>query len=133
MFGTTCESLVHTLGHKGPRITKELFDIVTSHASGGEAVGTIFYRSKGKVRRDEDATEGPSNCSNQKKNEQQHRGSLVAAAKQKGGRAPAENAPDHFKKLLKGLCPNHTFPIKHLYKDYTLIKRFLSDGSDKGN
>ena len=29
-------------------------------------------------------------------------------------------------------CPNHAFPIKHLYKDGVLMKRFLSRGSNKG-
>ena len=33
LSGTTCESLVHKLGCKGPRTTKELLDIATSHAS----------------------------------------------------------------------------------------------------
>ena len=50
---TTCESLVHKLGRKGPWTTKELLDIATSHTLGEEAVGAIFDRSHGKVRRDE--------------------------------------------------------------------------------
>ena len=33
LSGTTYESLVHKLGRKGPRTTKELLDITTSHAS----------------------------------------------------------------------------------------------------
>ena len=61
LSGTTCESLVHKLGHKGLRTTKELLDIATSHASSEEAVGAIFNRLNGKVRRDEDAREGASN------------------------------------------------------------------------
>jgi hypothetical protein len=68
LSGTTCESLVHKLGHKGPRTTKELLDIATSHTSSEEVVEAIF---------DEDIDEGVSNRSN-KKNKQQHRGSLVA-------------------------------------------------------
>ena len=58
---TICESLVHKLGCKGPQTTKELLDITTNHASGEEAVGAIFDRLKGKVRWDEDASEGASN------------------------------------------------------------------------
>ena len=65
---TTCESLVHKLGRKGPRTTKELLDIVTSHALGKEAVGAIFDHPKGKAKRDEDAGEGTSNRLNKKKN-----------------------------------------------------------------
>ena len=56
----------------------------------------------------------------------------MAAANRKGGRKPAEGTPDHFEKLLEGPCPNHAFPIKHLYKDYGLMKQFLSEGSNKG-
>ena len=63
---TTCESLVYKVGRKGPRTTKELFDIATSHASGEEAVWVIFDRLKGKAKRDEDASEGASNRPNNK-------------------------------------------------------------------
>ena len=47
---TTCESLVHKLGCRGPRTTKELLDIATSHASGEEAVGAVFDSTDGKAR-----------------------------------------------------------------------------------
>ena len=69
---TTCESLVHKLGCKGPWTTKELLNIVTIHASGEEAVEVIFDRSKGKARWDENAGDGPSNRLKKKKNKQQH-------------------------------------------------------------
>ena len=39
LSGMTCESLVHKLGRKGPRTTKELLDITTSHASGQGKAG----------------------------------------------------------------------------------------------
>jgi len=55
----------------------------------------------------------------------------VATADRKEGRKPTEGTLDHFEKLLKGPCPNHAFPIKHLYKDRVLMKRFLSGGSNK--
>ena len=56
----------------------------------------------------------------------------MAAADRKGGRKPTEGTLNHFKKLLEGPCPNHAFPIKHLYKDYSLMRRFLSRGFNKG-
>jgi len=34
--------------------------------------------------------------------------------------------------MLEGPCPNHTFPVKHLLKDYSLMRRFLFEGSNKG-
>ena len=133
MSGTTCESLVHKLGCKGPRTTKELLDIATSHASSEEAVGAIFDRLKGKTKQDEDAGKGASNCPSKKKNKQWRKGSLVAATHRKGGQKPTEGTPDHFEKLLKGPCPNHAFPIKHLYKDCGIMKRFLSGSFNRGS
>jgi hypothetical protein len=47
---TTYESLVHKLGHKSPRTTKELLNIVMSHASSKEVVGAIFHLAKGKAK-----------------------------------------------------------------------------------
>ena len=43
-----------------------------------------------------------------------------------------EGTLNHFERLLEGPCPNHAFPIKDLYKDCDLMKRFLSRGSNKG-
>ena len=55
----------------------------------------------------------------------------MAAAERKAGRATAEGTPDHFDKLLEGPCPNHAFPIKHMYKDCSLMKHFFTVGSKK--
>jgi hypothetical protein len=121
------------LGHKRPRTTRELFDIATNHASGEEVVRAIFDCSYGKAKRDKDAGKGTSNHSKKKKkkNKQWYRDSLVVAAERKGKKASAEDAPDHFKKMLEGPCPNHAYPIKHTYKDCGLMKKFLSEGSKK--
>ena len=87
----------------------------------------IFGRLDAKARRDESTDEGPSNRPTKKKNKQRRKGSLVAATDRRGGQKPAEGTPNHFEKLLEGPCPNHAFPIKHLYKDCDLMKRFLFD------
>ena len=81
---------------------------------------------------DEDIGEGASNCPAKKKKKQWHKGSLVSAVDRKGGRKPMEGTPNHFEKLLEGLCPNHAFHVKHLLKDCSLMWRFLSGGSNKG-
>jgi hypothetical protein len=86
---TTCETLVHKLGCKRPRTTRELLDIATSHASGEEAVGVIFNRSHDKAKQDENAGEGASNRSKKKKNKQRLGDSLVATAEHKGKKASA--------------------------------------------
>jgi hypothetical protein len=97
---TTWESLVHKLGRKSPRTTKELLDIAMNHATNEEVVEMIFDRAKGKVKRDESAGEGDSNSPGNKTNKRNNGGSIVAAANQKGGRAAAGETPDHFKKML---------------------------------
>jgi len=133
LSGTTCESLVHKLGCKGPRNTKELLDIATSHASGEEAVGVSFNRLEGKARWDKGAGEGTSHCSAKRKNKKQwHEDSPVATTDRKGGRKPTEGTPNHFEKLLEGPCPNHAFPVKHPLKDCSLMRWFLFRDSNKG-
>ena len=92
----------------------------------------IFDCLKGKAKQDEDVGKGASNRLNKKKNKQRREGSLMATIDHKGGQKPMEGTPNHFEKLLKGPCPNHSFPVKHLYKDHGLMKRFLSRGSNKG-
>jgi len=56
----------------------------------------------------------------------------VAAADRKGGQKPSEGTPNHFEKLLEGPCLNHAFLVKHLLKDCSLMRQFLSRGSKKG-
>ena len=34
--------------------------------------------------------------------------------------------------MLEGLCPNHTFPVKHLLKDCGLMQKFLLRSANKG-
>jgi len=93
-------------------------------------VGAIFDRLKGKAKRDEDAGEGASNSPSKKKNKQRCKDSLVAAIDHKGGRKPTVGTPNHFEKLLEGPCPNLAFLVRHLYKDCSLMKQFLSGGSN---
>ena len=100
---------------------------------GEKAVGAIFDHLKGKVKRGKDAGEGASNHPIKKKNKQLREGSFVVATDRKGGHKPTEGTLDHFEKLLEGTCLKHAFPIKHLYKDCVLMKRFLSGGSNKGS
>jgi len=96
-------------------------------------VGAIFDHLDGKARRDKDADKGASNRSARKKNKKQWReGSLMATADRKGGRKPMEGTPNHFKKMLEGPCLNHAFPVKHPLKGCSLMLKFLSGSSTKG-
>jgi hypothetical protein len=36
---------------------------------------------------------------------------------------------DHFERLLKETCPNHTYLVKHKLQDCSLIKSFMTTGS----
>jgi hypothetical protein len=56
----------------------------------------------------------------------------VAATECKGKKASTEGTLDHFRKMLKGPCLNHAYPVKHAYKDCGLMKKFLSGGTKKG-
>jgi hypothetical protein len=49
---TNCQTLVHELRHDQPKITNELLDIATRHASGDEVAGAIFVQSSGKAAPD---------------------------------------------------------------------------------
>ena len=93
----------------------------------------IFDHFEGKARQDVGAGEGASNHSAKRKNKKQQREDpLMATADRKGGQKPTEGAPNHFEKMLEGPCPNHACPVKHPLKDYSLMRKFLSGGSNKG-
>jgi hypothetical protein len=107
---TTYETLVHKLGRKSPRTTKELLDITTSHASSEDTVGAIFDRSKGKAKRNEDADEGVSNRFCKKEEQAAARGLARGRCRAKGQAGAHRGHPDHFEKMLEGPCPNHAYP-----------------------
>jgi hypothetical protein len=95
-------------------------------------VGAIFDYARGKAKQDGDTSEGAFNRSKKKKRgKPRSEDSLMAAAKHKGKKASTKGALDHFKKMLEGPYPNHAYPVKHAYKDYGLMKKFLFGGSKK--
>jgi hypothetical protein len=115
---TTYKELVHELGHKGPRTTRELLDNGTNFASREEAVGGIFHDTKGKEKRQEDADEGGFGCnSKKKKTKQSCKAPRVAVAERKNPRAPPEGGPRVFDEMLEKSCPYHWGPVKHAHKE----------------
>jgi hypothetical protein len=36
---------------------------------------------------------------------------------------------NHFERLLKETCPNHTYPIKHKLRECGMMKNFIALGS----
>jgi hypothetical protein len=135
ILGTTKETLVHKLGRKSPRTTKELLNIATTHASIKDAVGTIFDHRRQKAKRDKEPVGGSGGWPDKrKKDKRRHDEMLVAAPGQKGKRSSTKDAIDHFEKLHEALCPNHHYTVRHAYKDCMLLRKFLSKGAplDKG-
>jgi hypothetical protein len=55
-----------------------------------------------------------------------HVDTLVAVVGQKGRKPPTEEATGHFEKMLEVPCPNHSYPTCHAYKNYGLLRKFLS-------
>ena len=51
--------------------------------------------------------------------------SALVAMADHAGTQPQQNPLSHFHELMESPCTNHDYPIKHLYKDYQLLKRLL--------
>ena len=72
---TTCKTLVHKLGRKGPRTTKELLDIATITLPTRMPWGAIFDLTKGgKAKCDEAPDEGTSGRPGKKEEQEEGRG-----------------------------------------------------------
>jgi hypothetical protein len=68
--GTTCTSLIHRLGRRMPRTTRELLNIASNHADGEEAVAATLNTPHGKGEQVKDYDEGtPSRFKKKKKND----------------------------------------------------------------
>ena len=125
---TTCESLIHKLGCLKPHTTRDLFDVATNHASSKEAVEVVFRGGhyKGKAKR-KNQDEGPATQRGKKNKKDRRRSAnsgLIIVA-DRAGKQPQQDLPNHFDKLLESTCTNHAYPVKHLYNDCELLKRFL--------
>ncbi|GJN13033.1 hypothetical protein PR202_ga31366 [Eleusine coracana subsp. coracana] len=56
-----------------------------------------------------------------------------AATERKPPRPAPREAPNHFEKKWNGPCPNHRFPVKHLLKDYSMMKKFIREEAKNGH
>ena len=74
-----------------------------------------------------DPDEGPSTQRGKKSKKDRRRSdnTMLVAAADRTPRQLQQGLPDHFNKLMDGPCPNHAYPVKHLYKECELLKRFL--------
>jgi hypothetical protein len=129
---TMCTSLIHRLGRRMPRTTRELLDIASNHTDGEEEVATMLNTPQGKGKQVVDHGEGTSSrFKKKKKNDKRHcDDNFVAAVERKASRPkgnPGKPAPtkDHFEKLLDAPCPHHEVPVKHTLRECRLMKNYV--------
>jgi hypothetical protein len=129
--GTTCTSLIHRLGRRMPRMTRELLDIASNHADGEEAVATTLNTPQGKGKQVVDQGEGTSSRFKKNKNDKRRRDdNFVAtveckASRPKGNQGKTALTKDHFEKLLDAPCPHHEVPDKHTLRECQLMKNYV--------
>ena len=82
-------------------------------------------QGKGKAKR-EDQDEGPSMQRGKKNRKDRRRPatSVLVALANHMDKQPQQGLLDHFNELMESPCTNHAYPVKHLYKDCELLKRF---------
>jgi hypothetical protein len=145
--GTTCRDLVRDLGRSPPVDSNELFDIVTSFASGEEAVGAIFDGKKGK-RVDDTPAEGSKSKEPQQKHKRGKKGkkprceeraqgqnddgdeALAVDPARRGPRA-APRGPGVFDDMLKKHCPYHKTPVNHTLEQCDMLKKYYRRAAAK--
>ena len=88
-------------------------------------------RGKGKAKR-EDQDKGPSTQRGKKNKKDRRRpaNSVLVATADHTGKQPQQGLLDHFNELMESPCTNHVYPVKHLYKDCELLKRFLQQADE---
>jgi hypothetical protein len=129
-----CKSLIHGLGRRMTRTTRELLGIVGNHADREEAVTATLNTPQGKGKQVVDHDEETSSCFKKKKvkNDKRRRDdNFVAAVERKTSRPkgnPTKPAPskDHFERLLDTQCPHHEVPIKHTLRECRLMKNYIN-------
>jgi hypothetical protein len=101
--GTSCTSLIHCLGRRMPRTTRELLDIASNHADSEEAVAATLNTPQGKGKQVVDHGAGTSSRFKKKKTNNKCRcdDNFVTAVERKASRPkgnPAKPTPsrDHF-------------------------------------
>jgi hypothetical protein len=117
--GTTCTSLIHRLGRRMPRTTRELLDITSNHSE--EVVAVMLNTPQGKGKQVIDHGEGTSSrFEKKKKNDKcRHEDNFVAAVERKtlrpkGNLTKPAPTKDHFERLLDAPCPHHEVPVMHM-------------------
>jgi hypothetical protein len=129
---TTCTSLIHRLGHRMPRTTRELLDIASNHADSEEAMAATLKTPQGKGKQVVDHGEGTSShFKKKKKNDKRRRDDNFVtaveckASRPKGNPGKPALSRDHLEKLLDVSCPHHEVPVKHKLRECRLMKNYV--------
>ena len=97
---------------------------MTSHASSEEAVLANFSKGKA-VRADHEAPTPSHQNKKNKKGKKCPDSTMVGAAERATKPKTGKPNSGNFKKLMEGLCLNHGFLVKHLFKVCELMKCYL--------
>jgi hypothetical protein len=92
----------------------------------------IFDRAKGKAKRDESTGKDGSNRLGKKKNKKNNGGLARGHCRPQGRQGGCWGNPRPLREDAREAMPKPRLPIKHLYKDCTLLKKYLLGGSRKG-
>jgi hypothetical protein len=108
-------------------MTRELLDIASNHADGEEAVTATLSTPEGKGKQVVD--HGASR--RKRRMTRRHNENLVVdveckASRPKGNQTKPAPSKDQFERLLDAPCPHHEVPVKHLLKDWRLIKNYVN-------
>jgi hypothetical protein len=105
-----------------------LLNLATSHGFGEEVIRAIFCKYKGKAQAEPaDEAKDLNQRVKGKRDNWRHRDSEFVTAvdrvhKQKTGKLNHVS----FDKIVKMLCHNHVYPVKHTLEKGDLIKRYFS-------
>jgi hypothetical protein len=128
IFGMTNEAFIHELRHYKPRLMQELLDLMTSHASGEEAIRAIFCKYKGKAQAEPtDEAKDRNRWVKGKKDSWRCRDSeFVTAVDMVHKQKIRKLNHVSFDKIVKMPCYNHDYPVKHTLEECDLIKCYFS-------
>ena len=126
--GMTNEALVHELGRCKLRMTWELLDLVTRHASSEEAVCAIFYKYKGKAQAEpmDEAKDRNRWVKGKKDSWRCHDSEFIVAVDRVHKQMTVKLNHVSFDNIVKLSCRNHSYPVKHTLEECNLIKRYFS-------
>jgi len=122
-------NIIHELRCSKPQMSRELLDLATSHASGEEAVRAIFfkYKCKAQAKPMDEAKDRNQRWKGKKDSWRRGDSEFVTVVhrvhKQKTGKLNHIS----FDRIVKLMCCNHGYQVKHTLEECDLIKCYFED------